>query len=138
MADGRRLPEAPDGHTVRVFFEVANPGTTSLSLARMTYELRAESWLSGPGEIALARSLPAQSSTVIEVPLTLTRAQALGPARSASPSSGGYTLEARLYTRGDRLARSWRIRASGKLPETGVARALRAPMVPIRVAEIGP
>ena len=134
MADGQRRSDVPDEQAVRVFLEVVNPGTKAFSVARMTYQLRADGWLGGVGEVALSRSVPAQSSTIIEVPLALAPS-ALIPTRSSGTSGIAYTLEARIYTGGARLARSWRVHTRGHLAQARVAGALRAPVASIRVAE---
>lgn len=112
VVDSARRAPGPETQAVRVFLEVVNPGERELALAHMEYELDAPGWGISAGEMGLAHSIPGQSSTVIELPLTLTRPDQAARADAADMS---YTLKARLFGPGNRLARSWRVRASGRL-----------------------
>lgn len=133
-ANGTYRAQSSEGRVVRAFVEVVNPGDSALDLSRMRYTLHTSNARASVGDIALRRSLPGHSSTVIEVPMVLTRTR--GPDIVQRPALHGldYVLSAQLYARGNRLAHSWQVRTSGRLDDRRAASELRTRPTPLRVA----
>ena len=104
-----RTPSSEDDDLV-VFLEVLNRTGRELKLSRFEYDLRAPPWFEAAGAAPLARSIDADSSAVIEVPI---------PDGAAGGDLSGddvaYELEGRLVALEDKTERSWAVDSHGTL-----------------------
>lgn len=91
-----------------VFVEVVNPTGRNLTLSRLEYRVRAQSWFETKGEVRLTRQIGAESSAVVEIPVPVERA-------AASEEKIPFTLEGTLFARENQIERSWDVEVKGAL-----------------------
>ncbi len=97
------------GPEVLVFMEVVNPTGRDLELSRLEYRLSADTWFESNGSVGLARNVAARSSTVVEISVPAYELQGRGTAGVP------YRLQGRLFAHADRVERSWKVDAAGRL-----------------------
>jgi hypothetical protein len=134
VADAPSRSSGGDRQTVKVFLEVVNPTRLALQLSRLEYRFTAGSWFTIDGEVALSRAVPAGSTAVIEVPVSVSALRAGDEGASAPGGAVTYSLEGRIFALADRMERSWSVAARGELSAEAVA-AVRSPEARTRIAD---
>lgn len=101
--------QADASNRLAVLVEVMNPSQSEMVLSRLEYELRFASWFDVHGSVPLSRSVQPGSSAIFEIPVQATRRDRKAAAEMS------YVLKGRLFAVDQRLERSWKVFASGKL-----------------------